>query len=413
MIAKLKIADLVAAFAGVLLFVSSLLHQIGSFNAYHGLVINVLIVTYLLGIVIAAASVAVSLGVLPGQFPWRAWAAAGSFAVVLNAIFGAVALSELLKSVAASQGAADPGLSAGVWLGLSAAVLLFVSVALRSVIPVLDRAIPSGGTAKEAQPDVPVAGGPYPDVQFGVPAQEGDGNAPTNVGSPSFGPPPGSSAPSPAASPAASAPSPFAPAPFAPAPAASSPFAPAPPEAESGGPGPAGSPFATPPAPAPDPAFAHQSATPDAPETQPAAPGATEAFPPPTASSDPASSDPASSDPASSDPASSAAPDMPNPVISNPVISNPGTSDPVTQTIAAAVPPPAPAPPATAPFTPFWAAVPTPRPIYSLDSPAVTVATLQPGTWYAAVAAHSHGITVQLPTGETGVLVEVADLFRG
>jgi hypothetical protein len=260
MFVKVKVADLIAALAGLLLFVSSLLHQFGgSYNAYHELVINVLVVTYLLGVVVAATSIACSLGVLPERWPWRAWTSAVAAVVLLNAVFGAVALSQIIKDLSVLAGRPDVGLGAGVYLGIAATVVLFAVVTLRPVVGFLERPVVSSPARKAAVAEAVAE----------------------------------------------------------PAPTGTDPVAPAGSWASDAGPSPAGSPWS-----------AGQVQVP-------------------------------------------------------------------------------------ARFAPFWAAVPTPRPIYRAGDPDTVLAILHPGIWYAAVAPHLHGLIVQLPTGETGVLVEVNDLFHG
>jgi hypothetical protein len=317
-IAKLKIGDLAALAAAVLLLVASLLGQFGGSgapNAWSGLALNELVVTDLLGIATAVVAVAAALGRLPERFPWAAWTTATATVVVLSAVFNAVAFSRLFSDLAAALQGGSPGLGVGVYLAIAAAVVLWVSLALRPALPFLARPISSpattgavGGGADQLQAwpgaggpgpsgatfgpgaagvpgpagPTPVAGGPYPDVAFGVPS--------------GFGPQPA-------------------------------------------------------PAPAPGPAGTGAGAG--------AAVGA--------------------------GPAGGPAP------------------------MAPAVPQGGP----SMPFAPFWAAVPTSRPVYRMDDPSAVAGTLEPGTWYAAVAPHDHGLVVQLPTGQTGVLVEVADLFRG
>jgi hypothetical protein len=372
MIAKLKVADALTATAGLLLLVGSLLPQFGApFTAYNELVINVLVGTYLLGLLAAAVSVAASLGVLPARLPWQSWAAGAAAAVLLNAIFGALALSYL----AAHFLRPGIGLGAGVYLGIAAAVLLFVSVGLRPVIPLLHQRVPGlpGGTAAEGSsprhspapqqpsPPVPTRSEPTPPVRI----------------------PPVQIAP---------VPPPAGPTPQVPAPPA--PGAPAPTAGASRRPDPTGG-FPGPPRPGPI-------------APRPPIPDPTGEFrgPPPP--------EPAATTRIAASPATTAgfsappAPEATTPLAAVPV---PG---PTTGPAAPVAPRPAgrvPSPPVA--FSPFWAAVPTARPLYRLDDPSVVVGILQPGTWYAAVGPHSHGLIVALPTGETGVLVQVADLFRG
>jgi hypothetical protein len=357
MTTKLKIGDLATALAGILLLVSSLLHQIGRFDAYHELVVNVLVVTYLLGLVVAAVTVAASLGLLPERFPWRTWATAAALVVLLNAVFGAVAMSEILRDIAVLTNVSDPGLSAGVWLGVASAVVLFVSVAFRDVVPWL--ALPIGGASAPDATDEPLAlspGGPDPDVRFGVP------------------------------------------------------WAPDPPR----------------PVEPAEPAAAQTTAPPQMSEPATAQPAVARPEMSEPATAQPAVARPEMSEPETVQPAVArpavARPEMSEPAMSEPAMAQPEiATTPVTssaaealraETLAAPVPVAAPLPPPVA-FMPFWAAVPTPRPIYGTEDPNLVVAVLQPGVWYAAVAPHSHGLVVQVPTGETGVLVQVADLFRG
>jgi hypothetical protein len=97
-----------------------------------------------------------------------------------------------------------------------------------------------------------------------------------------------------------------------------------------------------------------------------------------------------------------------------------GQSQPVTETLQAPAwgesqpTPPAPQQPSPpTPFSPFWAAVPTPRPVYQPENGSA-LGMLQPGTWYAVVGQHgSGGYLVQLPNGATAVLTETGSLIRG
>jgi hypothetical protein len=75
---------------------------------------------------------------------------------------------------------------------------------------------------------------------------------------------------------------------------------------------------------------------------------------------------------------------------------------------------PAPAPqPAAADFSPFWFAVPVPRPLYGEDGAPMPIAELAPGTWYLAVEQGSQGLVAQTQDGRRGVLRDTSGIQRG
>ncbi|MFJ5528702.1 DUF5336 domain-containing protein [Streptomyces sp. NPDC093261] len=72
-------------------------------------------------------------------------------------------------------------------------------------------------------------------------------------------------------------------------------------------------------------------------------------------------------------------------------------------------PQPAPA----AEFSPFWFAVPVPRPLYAEDGSPVPIAELAPGTWYLAVEQRGPGLVAQTQDGRRGVLQDTSGIQRG
>lgn len=75
---------------------------------------------------------------------------------------------------------------------------------------------------------------------------------------------------------------------------------------------------------------------------------------------------------------------------------------------------PAPAPqPAAADFSPFWFAVPVPRPLYAEDGSPTPIAELAPGTWYLAVEQRGPSLVAQTQDGRRGVLQDTTGIQRG
>lgn len=79
---------------------------------------------------------------------------------------------------------------------------------------------------------------------------------------------------------------------------------------------------------------------------------------------------------------------------------------------AAQTPPPAQAQPA-GDFSPFWFAVPVPRPLYAEDGSPTPIAELAPGTWYLAVEQRGPGLVAQTQDGRRGVLQDTTGIQRG
>ncbi|MBG7698170.1 MULTISPECIES: DUF5336 domain-containing protein [Streptomyces] len=74
----------------------------------------------------------------------------------------------------------------------------------------------------------------------------------------------------------------------------------------------------------------------------------------------------------------------------------------------------APAPqPAAADFSPFWFAVPVPRPLFSEDGSPNQIAELAPGTWYLAVEQRGAALVAQTQDGRRGVLQDTSGIQRG
>ncbi|MGA4842310.1 hypothetical protein [Streptomyces sp. G45] len=81
-----------------------------------------------------------------------------------------------------------------------------------------------------------------------------------------------------------------------------------------------------------------------------------------------------------------------------------------------ATPPPAAAQqaqPASADFSPFWFAVPVPRPLYPEDGSPTPIAELAPGTWYLAVEQRGQSLVAQTQDGRRGVLQDTTGIQRG
>ncbi|MCX4998563.1 DUF5336 domain-containing protein [Streptomyces longwoodensis] len=73
----------------------------------------------------------------------------------------------------------------------------------------------------------------------------------------------------------------------------------------------------------------------------------------------------------------------------------------------------APAPQPAADFSPFWFAVPVPRPLYAEDGSPSPIAELAPGTWYLAVEQGGQGLVAQTQDGRRGVLRDTSGIQRG
>lgn len=71
--------------------------------------------------------------------------------------------------------------------------------------------------------------------------------------------------------------------------------------------------------------------------------------------------------------------------------------------------------PAAAPsdFSPFWFAVPVPRPLFAEDGSQNTIAELAPGTWYLAVEQRGPNLVAQTQDGRRGVLQDTSGIQRG
>ncbi|MFH8987099.1 hypothetical protein [Streptomyces sp. NPDC017940] len=79
-------------------------------------------------------------------------------------------------------------------------------------------------------------------------------------------------------------------------------------------------------------------------------------------------------------------------------------------------PPPAQPQQAAAPagdFSPFWFAVPVPRPLYPEDGSPTPLAELAPGTWYLAVEQRGQSLVAQTQDGRRGVLQDTTGIQRG
>ncbi|AZM52985.1 hypothetical protein DMA15_10570 [Streptomyces sp. WAC 01529] len=79
---------------------------------------------------------------------------------------------------------------------------------------------------------------------------------------------------------------------------------------------------------------------------------------------------------------------------------------------AGQTPPPAQAQP-SGDFSPFWFAVPVPRPLYAEDGSPTPIAELAPGTWYLAVEQRGQGLVAQTQDGRRGVLQDTTGIQRG
>ena len=74
---------------------------------------------------------------------------------------------------------------------------------------------------------------------------------------------------------------------------------------------------------------------------------------------------------------------------------------------------PAPAPAPAPEFSPFWFAVPVPRPLFAEDGAPNPIAELAPGTWYLAVEQSGQGLIAQTQDGRRGVLRDSSGIQRG
>lgn len=64
-------------------------------------------------------------------------------------------------------------------------------------------------------------------------------------------------------------------------------------------------------------------------------------------------------------------------------------------------------------FSPFWFAVPVPRPLYAEDGSPTPIAELAPGTWYLAVEQRGPSLVAQTQDGRRGVLQDTSGIQRG
>ncbi|MYU21366.1 hypothetical protein [Streptomyces sp. SID8352] len=64
-------------------------------------------------------------------------------------------------------------------------------------------------------------------------------------------------------------------------------------------------------------------------------------------------------------------------------------------------------------FSPFWFAVPVPRPLYPEDGSSTPIAELAPGTWYLAVEQRGQNLIAQTQDGRRGVLQDSSGIQRG
>jgi hypothetical protein len=72
-----------------------------------------------------------------------------------------------------------------------------------------------------------------------------------------------------------------------------------------------------------------------------------------------------------------------------------------------------PQPTAAAEFSPFWFAVPVPRPLFAEDGSPTPIAELAPGTWYLAVEQRGPALVAQTQDGRRGVLQDTSGIQRG
>jgi hypothetical protein len=64
-------------------------------------------------------------------------------------------------------------------------------------------------------------------------------------------------------------------------------------------------------------------------------------------------------------------------------------------------------------FSPFWFAVPAPRPLYAEDGSPTQIAELTPGVWYLAVDQRGPGLIAQTQDGRRGLLQDASGIQRG
>ncbi|WP_328560185.1 hypothetical protein [Streptomyces coelicoflavus] len=64
-------------------------------------------------------------------------------------------------------------------------------------------------------------------------------------------------------------------------------------------------------------------------------------------------------------------------------------------------------------FSPFWFAVPVPRPLFAEDGSPTPIAELAPGTWYLAVEQRGANLVAQTQDGRRGVLQDSSGIQRG
>ncbi|QOV38683.1 hypothetical protein IM697_10060 [Streptomyces ferrugineus] len=74
---------------------------------------------------------------------------------------------------------------------------------------------------------------------------------------------------------------------------------------------------------------------------------------------------------------------------------------------------PTPTPAPAADFSPFWFAVPVPRPLFAEDGSPTPIAELAPGTWYLAVEQRGAALVAQTQDGRRGVLQDTSGIQRG
>ncbi|MFE9770493.1 hypothetical protein ACFYOV_02185 [Streptomyces sp. NPDC005931] len=72
-----------------------------------------------------------------------------------------------------------------------------------------------------------------------------------------------------------------------------------------------------------------------------------------------------------------------------------------------------PAQPPAGDFSPFWFAVPVPRPLFPEDGSPTPIAELAPGTWYLAVEQRGAALVAQTQDGRRGVLQDTSGIQRG
>lgn len=69
--------------------------------------------------------------------------------------------------------------------------------------------------------------------------------------------------------------------------------------------------------------------------------------------------------------------------------------------------------PSTEAFSPFWFAVPAPRPLFAEDGSPAPIAELAPGVWYLAVEQRGQGLLTEMQDGRRGVLQDTSNIQRG